>query len=243
MHDIKELDCDRMLIHPNHSQLIKFIEGKIPRLKTLDSKHWDKGFTKSMIYRYVLLMYDPKSPIQEMHSLDWFGKKFEAVVYSGFQMTKGHDGYLRFDKKVFEMVLGQNDVIVDIIVNFISWVNNPKWNHRVYLEESVFQYTRGALAGDKEFAGAKATKEVREIRKEIASLDNEMARLNDETDEFTARFYYQIEQARLSIRPEDYAKRLSDGDTLAGDSPYPVGYVVDRIKFEGDSLPNEAHFD
>jgi hypothetical protein len=219
--------------------LIKFIEGKIPRLKTLDSKHWDKGFTKSMIYRYVLLMYDPKSPIQEMHSLDWFGKKFEAVAYSGFKMTKGHDGYLRFDKKVFEMVMGQNDVIVDIIVNFISWVNNPKWNHRVYLEESVFQYTRGALAGDKEFAGAKATKEVREIRKEIASLDNEMARLNDETDEFKERFYYQIEQARNAIRPEDYAVAIAEGEKFQADSPYGINYAPSPIKFIGDELPKD----
>jgi hypothetical protein len=235
-YDLKELDCDGMVIHPNSPKIVTYLESKIPLLKKFPAEYDKKGFKKSMVYRYVLLMYDPKSPIQEMMSLDWWAKKFESIAYAGFELKNGRDGHPRFDEQVLEMALGKIQEINDIVILFIAWINNYRWNHRVFLHESILQYTKGALAGDKE--SVKGISEVRALRSEINVLDKEMIRANEETEEFVSRFYYHIEQSRLAIRPEDYAKRLADGDDLSSDSPYGINYRVNKITFAGDKIPD-----
>lgn len=239
--DIKELDCDKMFIHPNSPQLVNFVENKIPQIKTISDKIYTKRFTKSMVYRYVLLMYDPNSPIQEMHSLDWFEKKYEACAYAGFELNKKRDGYLYFDKKVEQMVMGENDDINDIIIFFLAWSNNSKWDYLVFLRESMLGFTRDAIG--KKNRDAKTSKEYRQLYDDYKNTANELAHAYEEREEFVSRFYYQIEQSRLAIRPEDYAEALSGdkdpSEVLRADSPYGVNYIADKIRFVGESVPED----
>ena len=72
--NLKELGCEKMKIHPSHPQLIKFLEKEIPQLKSL-GKYKKEVFNKTMVYKYIILMNDPKSPILKMTSLDHFGCK------------------------------------------------------------------------------------------------------------------------------------------------------------------------
>jgi hypothetical protein len=57
----------------------------------------------------------------------------------------------------------------------------------------------------------------------------------DDTKAFKRQLYHRLEEARLSIRPEDYAKTLAGGDDLMADSPYGDLYAIQRIKLIGDS--------
>lgn len=237
---LKELDCSRMLMNPDNPRLSEFVEGKVKGLKRLADMVCTVGFAKTMLYKYILLMYDPRSPILEMTSLDWYGKKFEAVSYSGFEYSQDKDGYFRFDKRVGEMVVGKIDKINDMIISFIGWINNSKWAHRVFLYETHLQYLHGSLKGSDDETHQRARREVRQIMNEMNELDKELVHSYEETEEFMARFYYQIERSRLAIRPEDYAQKLAEGDSLRGDNPYGVNYIVDRIKFVGDELPKDA---
>lgn len=237
-YSLKELDCDGMHVHPNSPHVVSFMESKIPLIKTFKAEYDKKGFRKAMVYRYVLLMYDPKSPIQAMMSLDWWGKKFESMAYAGFELTTGKDGYPRFDNQVMDMALGKIQEINDVIILFVAWLNNYRWNHRVFLHESILQYTRGALSGDED--SVKGRKEVRALWEEINKLDKEMITANDETKEFVSRFYFHIEQSRLAVRPEDYARALASGDDLRSDNPYGLSYSVDKIKFVGEKLPEDG---
>lgn len=229
--NLKELDCSRMKIHPNSPQLVNFMEKNIPQLKNFKD-HKGKVFNTQQIYRYIVLQYDPESPVQSMHALDWFGRKWESVAYAGFPMKKGRDGYVRFSQDVNDMVLGRNDDITDMVVLFIGWVNKYKWNHVVYLQEALAQHLRSAIGGAKQ--DIKTSKEVRELFNEINKTTEEMAMESEETDEFLSRFYFNIEKSRLAIRPEDFSKALADGDELKADNPFGVGYIVDKIKFLGD---------
>jgi hypothetical protein len=233
-YDVKALDCDKMRIHPNSPQLVKFMEENIPKLGSVDYE-WKKGFTKAMVYRYIILQYDPNSPIQSMHSLDWYSKKFESAAYAGFELKKSRDGHTRFEDRVLDMVIGKDEKIADMVIFVLAWMNNTRWNHLVYLQESLMQYTHDVLSGVKQ--DSKERKEVRLIYDEIKKVSNEVGHVFEETEEFVSRFYYQIEQSRLALRPEDYAKGLANGDDLRADSPYGVGYVVDKIKFVGDHVP------
>jgi len=237
-YDISSLDCDRMAIHPQNPQLVNYMDSKLPVAGRVSSTNWKKGFTKAMVYRYVLLMYDKDSPIQEMHSLDWYGKKFESVAYAGFELKKSRDGHYRFNDAVLEMVLGKNDDVTDIIISFLGFQNNHKWNHLVYLHESLMHYVKDALSGKEQ--ESRDRKEVRLVYDEIEKVSQDMGHVYEETEDFVDRFYYQIEASRLSIKPEDYARALADGVDLRGDNPYGVGYVVDKISFVGDELPDDA---
>lgn len=234
-HDIKDLDCEGMLIHPNNPHLAKFMESKIVQLKHMKHEYVTSGFTKVMVYRYVLLMYDPKSPVRNMMALDWFEQKYEACAYSGFELTKGRDGYFRFSDKVVDMILGKIDEVNDIIIAFLGWLHNSQWDYMVFLKESMLEFTRDAL-GNKTTAYKSAT-DYKKLYDDFRKLSMEHSKEEHDTKEFVDRFYYQIEQSRLAISPEDYAKALNGGADLRGDNPYGVNYVVGKIKFVGDHIP------
>lgn len=237
--NIKDLDCSKMKIHPSHPQLVNWMEDNIYGLKQASKRAWSKGFTKAMVFRYVVLMYDPNSPIHEMFGLDYFGKKYEAVSYAGFELKKSkHDGQYRFDEKVNDMVAGKNKGVTDIIVHFLAWINSYKWQELVYLSESLMHYVTEALGGNP--GDSKTVKDVRVIRQDMKKLIEEVAREKDETEEFMARFYWQIEQSRLKVRPENYSQKIIDGDDFRGDSPYSVNYMVDKITFIGEKMPDEV---
>lgn len=230
--NIKELDCSKMAISPNHPQLVNFIEKNIPSIKSINVEYQNKVFTKSMVYRYVLLMYDKNSEIATMRGLDWFEKKYEACAYAGFKLKKEKDGYYRFDKRVTDMVMGKNKEVTDIIIEFLGWSNSAQYDYIVFLKEAMLGLTRSAIG--REVVKHKSSQEYMKLFKDYKEASDELAKVSNETDDFINRFYYKIEQSRMAIKPEDFAKALKDGDTLRADNPHGVGYIVDKIKFIGD---------
>jgi len=231
-YDIKKLDCGKMRIHPQSPKLVSYLESNIPQIKSLEIEFQDRVFTRSMVYRYVILMYENESPVQKRHSLDWFAKKYEACAYAGFQLKKGRDGYVRFDPRVDDMVFGRNEAINDLIISFLGWTNNVKWNYLVFLQESMLNFTRDALG--KKQTDVKTSKEFRELYDRFHQLSNEIGHTFDETEEFVSRFYYQIEQSRLAIRPEDFSEAIARGDDFRADNPYGVSFEHEKIRFLGD---------
>ena len=231
--NIRDLDCSKMLIDPMNPRLVSFLEKNIPSFKKADIEYQDKVFTKSMIYRYILLVYDPESEIQKMQALDFFGKKYEAVGYSGFKLGKGNDGHMRFDKRVDEMVFGKNNAINDLILDFLAWSNNSQWEYIVFLKEAMLGFTRDALG--RKITKHKSSQEYMKLYQDYRTASQDLGHTFDETEEFVSRFYFKIEASRLAIRPEDYSKAIANGDDFRADNPYQVNYVVDKIKFLGDN--------
>ena len=230
--DISDLDCSKMLINPQSPKLVRYLEKNIPSFKRAPIKYVDKVFTKTNVYKYILLMYDQESEIQKRQSLDHFGKKYEAVGYAGFKLKKGHDGHDRFDKRVDEMVFGKNDAINDMIADFLAWSNNNQWQYIVFLKEAMLGFVRDSLG--RKINKHSQSQDYVKLYQNYRTASNELAHVFAEPEEFVSRFYYKIEQSRLAIRPEDYAKKLSEGDDLRSDNPYQVNYVVDKIRFLGD---------
>ena len=231
-YDIKNLDCSRMVINPLSPRLVTFLDKEIPTLKRKDVEYQAEVFTRSMVFRYMLLLYDPESEIHKMHSLDWFAKKYESAAYAGFKLKKWNDGHLRFDKRVYEMVSGKIGGINEMIIDFLGYLNKPKWNYLVFLHESMMGFTRDAMGGRN--TDVKTSNEYRKLYEDFYRISNDVGNLKYESEEFESKFYWKIEQSRLAIRPEDYADALNNGDELKGDNPYGVGYVIDKIRFLGD---------
>lgn len=234
---ISEIDCSKMCIHPQSPQLVNFMENEIPQLKHIKVEYQKKVFTKGHVYRYILLMYDPQSPVLKMSSLDHWGHKWQSVSYAGFpQKRSRHDGQMRFDDRVLKMVLGEDNAINDMILLFVKWVNVKDWGYLVYLNEAMAVHILDAMRNKQD---SKSIKEVMLLKKEIADLSRQMAKEEVERDEYISRFYYQIEQSRNAVRPEDFAKRLNDGDDLSGESVYGAGYTAKQLKFVGKESPKK----
>ena len=234
-YDIKNLDCEKMWINPQSPLLIPRVEKEIPSIANIQYSWIPKRFTKAMVIRYIVLMYDKNSPIRQMHALDWMAQKFEACAYSGFDLKKSKDGYYRFDQEVVDMVLGKNDTVNDMIIAYIGWCNNHQWDYSVYLKESMLQFTRDAVG--RKITDYKSAADYKKLYDDYRKIAGELSREKEETEEFLSRFYYQIEQSRLAIRPEDYAKALNEGSDLRADNPYGVNFAVDKIRFIGDEEP------
>lgn len=234
--DIRKLDCSKMMIDPQHPQLVNFLESNIPKLKAIKTKYKTKVFTKNMVYRYMLLLYDKNSEIQSMQNLSWFGKKYEACGYAGFKLSKNTTGKPRFDKMVDEMVMGKNKSVNDMIVEFIAWSCSQQWRYNIFLEESMLNLSRDALG--RKITKASASQDYMKLYRDSVSTINEMAHVFEETEDFYDRFYYKIAEARGAVTPEDYATALANGDKFEEDCPYGVKYsrehVLDRISFLGD---------
>lgn len=235
--DIKTLDCSKMLINPLHPNLVGFIRTNIPSLHAIKHEYKAKKFTQSMLYRYILLVYDKESPIQKMHSLDYWEKKHRAACYSGFKQSRQKGGAVKFDSEVDDLVSGKDSAAVDMIVEFLGYQNNVHWNHLVFLYESMLDFTRDSLGGrNRDY---KTSQEYRKLYDDFFRVSNEMANTSDETSEFMARFYINIERSRLAIKPEDYSKALNNGDEfLNADSPYGINYEPDKLRFLGDNEEN-----
>lgn len=230
--DIAELECGKMLVHPQSPHLVPTLESKVPALKQIAAEFTPKVFTKAMVYRYVLLMYDKGSPVRNMMSLDWFEQKFEACAYAGFELTAGRDGYKRFDQKVVDMILGKNNDVNDIIISYLGYQSDERWGYTVFLKESMLSFTRDALG--RKITDYKSAADYKKLYDDYMRITSEMSREKDETQEFVNRFYYNIEQARLAIRPENYADIAPIQDNFRGDNPYGMNYTVDTPRFLGD---------
>ena len=61
----------------------------------------------------------------------------------------------------------------------------------------------------------------------------------DETTTFRERLYYRVSKELMKIRPEDYAKKISNGSRLDEDNPYGK-YKVEKIKFVGSKIPDDG---
>jgi hypothetical protein len=191
------------------------------------------------LVKYILLMYDPHSPLIELIDGYW-SRKYEALELSGFKSKEG-----KFEKKVEDMVLGKNDSVNDLIIDWLIYLSKPQWTHMVYLCEALLRYTRQTMdvtfdakteLYTQEKVKSTDIKAVSELMDKMAEVVKKWTTDGDETKEFMERLYYKTHKELLKIRPEQYAERLSTGDTLDSDNPY-GNYKVEKLKFAGSKVP------
>lgn len=229
--DYNQLDCGKLPIHPYSPTFTKWMEGNIPNIKKRDT-----GLNKACGYRFAMFMYDHRSPIHELVDLDWFGRKFEAAEAAGFELKKDKHGNLRFDDKVLDALIGKNEDFNDLIIDYVSSQNQQVWTELVYLQETVMRNIKDVLGGDR---GDSATvKMVRDIYDRMEILRKKFTMGEEDSEDLKRRVYYRIEESRLAIRPEDYARRLAEGDDLSDDNPYGSNYIVSKLKFAGERIPD-----
>lgn len=239
------LDCSSMRLNPNESGFLSLFEA-IPGVKThanpknaATDEEVEEDLVKKpkglkplkpvLVYKYIVLMYDPKSPMVRDIS-DYWQRKLECTEAAGFKIKA--DGSL--EKDVERFLLGANEAINDIIIDYLAYMKSPTWDSLVFMYETLLRSTRESMSGR---TSAKVD-DVYKISQHIQELTNKLIaedKLAEETDKFRKRLMYRVEEKRLGIRPEDFAERLAKGDDLMEGSPY-GNYKPSRIKFHGDQV-------
>lgn len=184
------------------------------------------------LVKYIVLMYDPRSPMIEMVD-DYWSRKFEVFDMCGFRQKNG-----KFIDGAEDIALGRIEQVNDLIMDFLVQVAKPKWSYIIFLNESILKYTKQAnndviKKGDVDTMSALFEKLDEAVRSWMQSN-------SDETNAFMDRLYYKIHQELVKIRPEAYAKRIIAGDELEDDNPYGKKYKVAKPKFKGSKIPKDG---
>ena len=227
--NLRDLDLKKLQFSPIAPLFIKDIEAMVPGIK--------QDFQllgKKAVYTYIVLMYDPGSPLASMKDIDWWTKKYEAGEAAGFRV-RNEDGKTYFEKPYDSMFLGKDDDIVKAITAYVAFCHNPVWTEMVYLNEVLIKYTQEALGG--RTGDINEIKAVAIINNRLDSLAERVFSLSNETELFRQKLYSRVEEARLMLKPEDYAKRFMAGDKLQEDNPYGE-YIVDDLEYEGTEIPS-----
>ncbi len=224
--NIEDLDGDRMKFNPKDDDFMDNMLKAIPQLKHYKTM----PLKRSEVFKYVAFMYDPMSPVVESMD-DYWARKFEAAETAGFACDKGG----KFNKNVENMILGKCDGVNDVIIAYVCHLGRPKWNQLVFFHETMCNFTKRSIEGEK--TSSRDVDTVGSLHDKIRMATDGLLMSHGETDEFLDRFYYRLEKARLSIRPEDYAKRITEGDDLQEDGAYGEDYQPVEMKFIGENEP------
>lgn len=218
---LQDIDTSGMMFDPKANNFLSTFRNMVPNAKSrkIDS------LGELNCYKYVALMYDPNSPLVKDVN-DYWQRKVEAVDASGFKIAA--DGSL--DAKVEDLLLGKNQEVIDLIVDFLAYIKYPTWTTLIFMHERLLKSTNDVLG-----FGVSETARVDDVYK-IGARIQELTTtflgetLKNETTDFKRRFSLKVEEQRLGIRPEDFTDRLNKGDNLKDGSPY-GDYVPAKIKF------------
>lgn len=202
--------------------------------KLIDRKkeNYDLGTDVDKIVVYIVLMYDPKSPMIEAIDGYW-ERKFEALDTAGFRQKNG-----KFVDDAENIAMGRMSDVNDLIIDYLVCIAKPQWSHIVFLNESLIKYTKQATT-DK--MAASDIKAVSDIYEKLGKAVRDWTSANsDDTSAFLDRLYYKSAQELIRLRPEAYAKRIINGDELNEDSPYGSKYKVKKPKFAGSKIPKDG---
>jgi len=184
------------------------------------------------LVKYIVLMYDSKSPMIEMID-DYWSRKFEVFDMCGFRQKNG-----KFLDNAEDIALGHIEQVNDLIMDFLVQVAKPKWSYIIFLNESILKYTK--QANDKAVNKSDVDTMTALFQKLDEAVRSWMQSNSDETNAFMDRLYYKIHKELVKIRPEAYAKRIISGDELEEDNPYGKKYKVKKPRFVGSKIPKDG---
>ena len=168
-----------------YPKLRKIAEFKLP----LNNIHKDK------VIRYIMFLYDAKSPFRVKFN-DILQRKVEVAKGAGWETDTGG----LFDDNVESLLRGDNKNANQMAVAFIRLHRNFKYSYLIALEETFYRYLNETLMGNMtNVTKMKSTQaELEEIITELTNEDTNPSLRNE-----LLRY---VEESRLNLRPEDIAR-------------------------------------
>lgn len=199
--------------HPREFQNLRYNVEKVPEGTTVISYYKDLGKIKEFkasagegidndkVNRYVLLLYDHKSPYRTKYP-DVLKRKVEVAHDLGFPVKENGD----FESVIEDMLRGKNDVVNRKIVQFVRMHRNFKYSYLVSIESAYYNLMLEIIGGEtRNISKAKDMRDdLEESLLELLNQDN-----NPMLKDAMLRY---IEEERLALRPEDIAKKMQNGE-------------------------------
>jgi hypothetical protein len=184
---------------PDGTDILKFFKelGKIREFKASAGE----GIDNDKVNRYVILMYDAKSPYRGKYH-DVLKRKIEIVHDLEFKTLD--DG--NFEPPIEDMLRGKNEIVNKKIVQFVRMHRSFKYSYLVAIESSYYNLMLEIIGGDTKKLGV-----AKELRDDLESSLLELLNQDNNADLKDEMLRY-IEDERLQLRPEDIAKKLQNGE-------------------------------
>lgn len=223
--DLKDIKTDKTRYDVHDKNLLDKLKTNIPAF--FDYKG---SVDLKKIAQYIILMYDPQSPMRR-EVAHYMQRKNECAIAVKFPRAK-----TGWEKDVEDILLGRDRGFNALMAAYIADMAIPEYTHLIGLleiqaikikeisEMSIDQHTHKIL---------------RETTESITKITNKLFG-SGEYDEIMAAkkaLYEQSNLDKLRLRPEMIIKDFKDTGKLPDDfNPYGE-YEVEKSKFVGDSEP------
>jgi len=148
---------------------------------------------------YVLLMYDKGSPYRKKYS-DILKRKIEVVHDVGFEVNA--EGV--FDSPVEDFLRGRNTIVNKKIVQFVRMHRSYNYSYQISIETAYANLMLEIQSG--ETKGLKTLADMRDdLERNLTEMLNE-----DNNPHLKDEILRYLEEERLALRPEDYAKKAQE---------------------------------
>lgn len=165
------------------------------------SKASGPGLNDNVVMLFILCMYDKESPYRKKFPDDALKRKLAIAHDIGWTTTEGGV----FDIPVQEVLKGKNSIVNKKIVEYIRIHRSYAYSFQVSTESAYANLMLEVQSGN-----VKNLDKLRELKDELEKNLIEM--LNQDNNPFLKdEVLRDMEEGRLGLRPEDYAKRAREG--------------------------------
>jgi hypothetical protein len=196
------------------------------QLSKYDEFNEEYELDKSMVNRYIVLMFDMNTSLR-LDVRDFWERKRVAAQIAGFTLRPR---VREFEQPVENMLLGNNAAVNNAITKYIMLFGLPEYASLVIFQTmlvfEVQKTLRGSYTKD-------TSKNVDYIHKRISEL-TDLLYGGKEAINARKALYSKIEKDRRAEKPEDIINRINSGDDLSDMSPYEKDYKVDKMNYKGD---------
>lgn len=90
---------------------------------------------------YLLFLYSPDSPVNKRYGIPLIERKYQALLLSGFGHLRRKGGAWAEDVQTYLIEL-RNDSIIEMIVDYLKFLNQKVWTEMNTLEQELEEATR-----------------------------------------------------------------------------------------------------
>lgn len=225
-----DVDDSRLRFSPNDSKFLVKLQGEIPAFAQYESEFVQTDSAKRRIFSWIIIMYDPYSPLRR-EILDLYQRKVYAANICGI---KPHAVSGKFRDYVEKILVGEDKDINNLIVKFIASFSSPEYTQlmaHVSIQHDMLERIIARKA-DKNVQALfdAATEKIKELTNLLYGTGE-----RDEVYEARRALYKQVAYDLSDMRPEKVARTIiEEGDLPPEWSPYGDEYKLGDIHFVGD---------
>jgi hypothetical protein len=184
---------------PEGTDVLKFYKdlGKIKEFRLSPGE----GLDNTKIMQYIMCLYDYHSPYRKKYN-DILKRKLEVAHDCEFELRE--DG--TFESAVEDFLRGKNKVVNQKVIQYVILHRSYKYAYQISVETAFMNLMLEIQGGETD---TKSITKLGELRDELEA--NLMELLNQDTNPYLKdEFLRYVEDDRLALRPEDYAKKAQE---------------------------------